>query len=257
MLAAIAGGSDATLVDEPVPDYGAAVGRDGLEGVRIGVERDYFFYDGVAADVRTAVEVAIGQLRSLGATIVDVPAIAHIGMAAPAAMSVLVADTSEWHQRLLRRSGGDYVRETRVMLELGELGLATSYVKAQRARRLVQQGVRAVFEHHRLDALAMPTLPVTTMPTEQLALALAGEGESALSAFLHHCFPANAIGIPALSVPAGFSADDLPIGLQLYGRPFGEPILLRIGGCYQSVTTWHERRPPAARLPTEPTSYSL
>jgi aspartyl-tRNA(Asn)/glutamyl-tRNA(Gln) amidotransferase subunit A len=244
LLAAMAGqgiDGDITALDEPVPDYASLLDGD-LTGVRVGVDRDYFFYDAVRADVAAMVDTAIDQLRSLGATVVEVT-IDELERVVPAGMAVLVADTSEWHQSLLRQRGDDYVRETRVMLELGELLSATAYIKAQKVRRSIQGAVRKVFEEERLDAIAAPTLPVTTMPVEELSVDLTGSGETALSAFIHHCFLANVIGIPALSVPVGFAEDGLPVGMQLFGRPFGEADLFRIGDAYQRETAWHERHP--------------
>jgi aspartyl-tRNA(Asn)/glutamyl-tRNA(Gln) amidotransferase subunit A len=249
MLAAIAGGdsADPTVIDEPVPDYASELGR-GLDGVRIGVEREYFFYRLVSDDVRAGVDAALLELERRGAAIVDVETIEHLDLSVAAGMSVLVGDTSEWHQKFLRERGPLYVRETRAMLELGELVFAPAYVKAQRVRRLVQAGVRSAFERHDLDALAAPTLPLTTMPVEELSVDLTGSGESALSAFIHHCFVANVIGIPALSVPVGFDHAGLPIGMQLFGRPFGEAALFQIGDAYQAATSWHERHPELAAV---------
>jgi aspartyl-tRNA(Asn)/glutamyl-tRNA(Gln) amidotransferase subunit A len=244
MLGAIAGGDrdDPTVIDEPVPDYISALTPE-LAGVRVGVERGYFFYEFVSDDVRAAVDDALAELQRLGATIVEVEKIENLELSVAAGMSVLVGDTSEWHQALLRERGALYVRETRAMLELGEILFAPAYVKAQKVRTLVQAGVRAAFEANDLQALAAPTLPLTTMPVEQLSVDLTGSGETALSSFIHHCFVANLVGIPALSVPVGFDSTRLPIGMQLFGRPFGEPDLFRIGNAYQSATPWHEQHP--------------
>jgi aspartyl-tRNA(Asn)/glutamyl-tRNA(Gln) amidotransferase subunit A len=96
---------------------------------------------------------------------------------------------------------------------------------------------------HRLDGLIGPTLPTTTMPVEKLSVDLSGEGETALSAFLHHCFVGNVVGFPALSFPCGFSSTRLPIGFQVYGRPFEEATLFRVAHAYQQVTDWHTMRP--------------
>jgi aspartyl-tRNA(Asn)/glutamyl-tRNA(Gln) amidotransferase subunit A len=243
MLAAIAGGADddRTIIQEPVPDYAAGLTSD-LRGVRVGVERDYFFYDAVSDDVRDAVDAAIARLGELGASIIPVD-IDRLELSVPAGMAVLVGDTSEWHQKLLRERGSLYVRETRVMLELGEIIFATAYAKAQKVRTLLQESMREVFTSNDLHALAAPTLPVTTMPVEQLSVDLTGSGESAVSAFIHHCFIANLIGIPSLSIPVGFDPAELPIGMQLFGRPFGEADLFRIGHAYQGATSWHERHP--------------
>jgi aspartyl-tRNA(Asn)/glutamyl-tRNA(Gln) amidotransferase subunit A len=246
LLGAIAGGDDPTVIDEPVPDYAAGLGG-GLDGVRVGVEREFFFYRVVSDDVRNAVDAAIGDLQRQGATIVEIERIERLDLSVAAGMSVLLGDTSEWHQKLLREKGPLYVRETRAMLELGEIVFAPAYAKAQKVRTLVQSGVRSAFEQHGLDALAAPTLPLRTMPVEELSVDLTGSGESALSSFIHHCFVANVIGIPSLSVPVGFDPAGLPIGMQLFGRPFGEAALFRIGDAYQAVTPWHERHPePAA-----------
>jgi aspartyl-tRNA(Asn)/glutamyl-tRNA(Gln) amidotransferase subunit A len=238
---------DRTAIDEPVPDYASDL-SERLDGLRVGVEREYFFYEGVRADVRAAAEAAIEELASLGAEVVDVGRIDHVDYAAAAGMTILLADTSEWHRRLLRERGELYVQATRIMLELGEIVPATSYVRAQKARGLVRDGLRRAFEEHRLDALATPTIPMPTVPLDSLSVDLTGRGETALSGFLHHCFLANVTGVPALSVPCGFSDEGLPIGLQLYGRPFGEAELFRVGHAYQLATEWHLRHPQVGRV---------
>src|SRR5579862_7949870 len=247
LLTAIAGRldeGDVWALDEPVPDYASAL-TSSLDGVTIGVERRYFFYDAVRDDVRTAVDDAIDVLRSLGATVVEL-VIDELDLSVEAGMPVLLGDTSEWHQGFLRRSGYEYVRETRVMLELGELVPATAYVRGQRVRGLVQNAVRRAFEANDLDALVAPTIPIPTMPVEDLSVNLTGSDETALSAFIHHCFLANVVGIPSLSIPVGFSGERLPIGMQLFGRPLGEPALFLIGHAYQTATSWHQQHPDLA-----------
>src|SRR5438552_2744288 len=137
-------------------------------------------------------------------------------------MPILLSDTSGWHRNLLRSRGDRYVPATRVMLELGEFVLAAQYVTAQRARAALRERVRNAFTAYRLDALIGPTLPTTTMPVEKLSVDLTGEGDTALSAFLHHCFVGNLLGIPALSFPCGFTSRSLPVGFQVYGRPLDD-----------------------------------
>ncbi|MCU1648029.1 MAG: glutamyl-tRNA(Gln) amidotransferase subunit [Nocardia sp.] len=236
-----AGYSDHGAIDEPVGDYLGGLGDD-LTGVRIGVERDYFFYPAVTDDVCARVNAAIDQLAERGATIVEI-AIQDLELAVPAGMAVLVGDTSEWHQKFLRERGDRYVPAVRTMLELGELVLATAYIKAQKTRTVVQRGYRAAFEEHGLTALVAPTVPRTTMRMDELEVDLTGSGETATSGFLHHNFLANVIGVPALSVPVGFDTAGKPVGMQLYGRPFAEADLFRIGAAYQCVTSWHEMHP--------------
>lgn len=236
-----AGHPDHGAIDEPVGDYLGGLSDD-LTGVRIGVERDYFFYAPVTDDVRARVNAAIDQLAERGATIVEI-GIQDLELAVPAGMAVLVGDTSEWHQKFLRERGHRYVPEVRTMLELGELVLATAYVKAQKTRTVVQRSYRAAFEEHGLTALVAPSVPCTTMPVDELDVDLTGSGETATSGFLHHNFLANVIGVPALSVPVGFDTAGKPVGMQLYGRPFAEADLFQIGAAYQCATSWHEMHP--------------
>src|SRR5262249_4379845 len=154
-------------------------------------------------------------------------------------MPILLADTSAWHRQFLRTRGDRYVPGTRLMLELGELVLGAQYVTAQRARAALRARVQNAFEANRLDGLIGPTLPTATMPVEQLSIDLTGEGDTALSAFLHHTFMGNLLGIPALSFPCGFTSGGRPVGFQVYGRPFDESMLFRVAHAYQQVTDWH------------------
>jgi len=243
MLGVIAGfdPQDSGSLRAPSGDYAADLGK-GVEGLRLGVDHEFFFYEHVTPEVRAAAEATVEILASLGAEIVPVR-LPELESAAAVGMPILLADTSEWHHRLLRSHGDKYVAATRIMLELGEMVLAAQYVHAQRVRAALRDRVKASFAMHRIDGLIGPTLPHTTMPVEQLSVSLTGEGETALSTFLHHCFMGNVLGIPALSFPCGFSSKGLPIGFQVYGRPLEESLLFRVAHAYEQVTDWHKRRP--------------
>src|SRR5712692_6621761 len=134
MLGAVAGFDDldATAVDEPVPDYVKHL-NDGIVGLKLGIERDYFLYQGVSGDVRAALEQALREFERLGVEIVDV-SIPEFEFTTAIGMPILLSDTSSWHRELLRQRGPDYDRGTRLVLELGELVAATHYITAQRAR---------------------------------------------------------------------------------------------------------------------------
>ena len=156
---------------------------------------------------------------------------------------MVLSESSDWHHDLLRARPSEYDPATRVMVELGELLPATLYVRAQRMRSHIQASVRRAFDAHRLDALVAPTLPTAAMPIEALSRDLTGADESALGAFFRQSSVANAIGIPAITLPCGFTEAGLPIGLQFIGRPFGEGVILRIAEAYESVTPWHTCHP--------------
>jgi aspartyl-tRNA(Asn)/glutamyl-tRNA(Gln) amidotransferase subunit A len=257
LLQAIAGhdANDHTSLPSPVDDFRREL-DGGVRGLRIGVDRSYFFYEHVADDVRTASLEAIDELERQGAEIVDV-AIDELDLITGAGFILVLVDTANHHRRLIRKHSANYDPATRLMIELGELISATDYLTAQRARHAMCRGMRQAFEQHGLHALAAPTIPTTTMPLEALSVALGADvTETALSSFLHHNIPANLTGQPALSVPCGFSSEDLPIGLQLIGRPLEEAVVYRIARAYERACPWHERAPeiPHAREAVAPSS---
>ena len=180
----------------------------------------------------------------------------NLQYASPAGWSVLLAEASDWHHHLLRERGSRYVQGTRVLLELGELLLATSYIRAQRVRRLVHESIRQVFDGRCLDALVTPTTPLTTMPVEDVLADSGDRSKAPLFEFLHHAFVANVVGMPALTVPCGFSRSGLPIGMQFLGRPFDERTLFQLGYAYQAATNWHETASEVL-APLDVTSTSL
>ena len=135
------------------------------------------------------------------------------------------------------------IGRTRVLLTLGELLPATSYLRAQNARRSVQLRARQAFEDAHLDALVAPATPFTAKPLD-VSSGTEDAPKIPLMELLRHSMPANALGLPSLAVPCGFDRDHLPIGMQVIGRPFGEPALLRIGHAYQTKTQWHRMHPP-------------
>ena len=136
-----------------------------------------------------------------------------------------------------------YDPSTRILVELGEFLPATAYVRAKRVQRVIQASVRDAFEKSELDALLAPTLPQASVGIDAMSEGLSSGAESVLSTFFRQSAVANAIGLPALSVPCGFTDDRLPVGFQLIGAPFRESTLLAIAERYQMATDWHEQHP--------------
>lgn len=248
LLQAIAGfdSSDPGSLDVQVPDYQSSLGAS-IRGMRIGLDRGYFLYDKVQAPVRQAVEAAIELLVALGAELVEV-AIPELEWSTTVGNVTTEVDISTWHRRLLRTKVKDYHPGTRLMLELGELIPATHYVLVQQVRTRIRNAVRRTFTEHRLDSLIGPTIPVTAPKLDQLSVDLVDESaEGALSTLVHHEYPANVTGLPALSVPCGFSESGLPIGFQVIGRPLQEATLLQIGHAYEAATLWHTHQPDLSK----------
>lgn len=243
MLRAIAGrdGRDPGSIDEPVPDYLGNLDGD-VRGMRIGVERAYFFGGTLWPQVRQAVESVIAELEDAGAEVIDIR-MPEMDLMGVTGMTILLAEASAEHRSLLRTRGDRLDPATRVMLELGEMVPATHYALAQRARAQLQTLTRLLYTSHGLDVLISPTLPTTTMPVE----AMNGpdeSGEDPMTDAIMLTWPANVTGLPALTIPCGFSDLGLPIGVQLMGRPFDESRVYRLARAYERRHDWSARRPP-------------
>jgi aspartyl-tRNA(Asn)/glutamyl-tRNA(Gln) amidotransferase subunit A len=154
----------------------------------------------------------------------------------------VLPEASAYHQQMLRDSADLYTDEVRLFLEVGELMLATDYVKALRARTLIQQRWRDIFSD--IDVLIAPTLPAPAVSVDDPRVAWPdGSTESATDAYVRFSAPANVTGLPSLSVPCGFTDAGLPIGMQIVGKPFAEPTLLALGRAYESSTDWPKLAP--------------
>jgi aspartyl-tRNA(Asn)/glutamyl-tRNA(Gln) amidotransferase subunit A len=232
---------DNATVNAPAGHYLTAF-DDGVEGMTIGIERDHYFYEGVTPDVRQAVEDAIAYLGAQGASIIPVT-FPEFSLMVPALLGMLFPEASSYHRDLLRSHGNEYDPLTRIMASLGDFIPASHYVTAQRARAVLSGLMRRLFVTHGLDAMLWPTIPDTTVPKSELNQPDA-DGETPMNRYTHHTFTANVLGQPALSVPCGRSADGLPIGLDLLGRPLGEADLFRIAKTYEDGHHWHTMRPP-------------
>jgi len=233
-----------SCIAEPERLRPARVGRD---RPRVGVDWAAHFTTGLDPEVVAASTAAVTALASLGAEVVDV-CIPHAEMVSSIGLLTVLVDASSWHARRLRNSPELYSSGTRVMLQAGELVTGAQYVKVQRARRALVAGVRQVFETHQLDAVALPTLPVTTFPLELYADPLTATSQDGWARVMHHAFLANLTGLPAVTVPCGLSSRSLPIGLELLGRPYQDLALLELARMYEEATEWHEMRPPEDQL---------
>jgi aspartyl-tRNA(Asn)/glutamyl-tRNA(Gln) amidotransferase subunit A len=257
LLAAVAGHDplDATSVTAPVPDYTAALGQ-GVRGLRIGVPDEYFG-EGLDPEIERAVRAAIDVLRGLGAAVerVSLPTttygVATYYIVAPAEASSNLAryDGVKYGLRVPGKDLIDMVSRTRAAgfgaevkrrVMLGTYALSTGYYdayygQAQKVRTLVRRDFDKAFE--RVDVLAAPTTPSVAFEH--------GAKADPLAMYMNDVYtiPASMTGLPAISVPCGFDAAGLPIGLQLIGRSLDEATLLRAAHAYEQATPWRERHP--------------
>jgi len=241
MLAIIAGHDpgDATSSHRRVPDYAAALDAP-VRALRVGVPESYYF-EGLAPGVDAAVREALRTLGTLGI------ATRPVRVPDPAVQSGIAnvlarAESAVIHERVVRERPHELQPAVRTRLEVGFQISAHDYLQAGRLRaQLARQFVADVFAE--VDVLVAPTIPEAA---PALANAKAGTAEDVVArmgTFSRLTRPFNGLGLPALSVPCGFSADGRPLAMQLVGRPFAESTVLRVGHAYQRVTDWHTRRP--------------
>ena len=221
------------------PDYTEGLGQD-VTGLRIGVPKEYFEAP-LDPEVRLVVENALGQLESLGAEVREV-SMPMFEQAQAFSTTVLLAEASAYFRDILAKDGPLIYPPVRTRLEAGLFISAADYLRAQQARALFDRQARALLDE--VDLLAGPTEPVTA-PELLAETVLAGEREvGTVAALTQYTRPYNVTGFPAISVPCGFSNSGMPIGLQLAGRAFDEPTILRAAHAYEQSTQWHTRRPP-------------
>lgn len=241
VLQAIAGkdANDPTSSDAPVTDYTALLDR-GVKGMRLGVPREYFFED-IQPGVKAAVEKALEDLSSLGAELEEV-SIPHMRYGPAAILTIELASASAWHERYLRdpEKRARYTPEVRLLLDAGRFLFAGDLLKAQRVRNVLSQEIRDAFR--KVDALVTPTLPLVAWPVDHAKVQLGDREEYALQVCWRYTYPFNLTGLPAISVPCGFS-EGMPVGLQIVGRPFDEAGVLRVAAAYERATPWHTQRP--------------
>lgn len=231
---------DAGSANVPVVDYTADLAR-GVQGLRVGVIPGYFFSH-LQAPVYDAVKGALETLTELGACVIDVVEVESIAGNISAQLTVESCEPSTYHQRWLRERPEDYGDDVRMLLEIGEMHLATHYLQAQRYRALLRGEFLDAFKS--VDVFVCPTLPFTaTAIAETLVEIENGVQEDMLAAIMQFTGVPSLTGLPSLNVPCGFDADGLPIGMQVIGRPFEEATLFRVGAAFQGVTDFHRRSP--------------
>ncbi|MDE2844253.1 MAG: Asp-tRNA(Asn)/Glu-tRNA(Gln) amidotransferase subunit GatA [Chloroflexota bacterium] len=257
-LNAIAGydSRDSTSLDLPATDFTAGLTKD-IKGLRLGIPGEYFV-DGMDPGVRNAVEAAIRELEGLGASVepVSLPttkyALACYYIIAPSECSANLArydgvkfgysyqDTPDMWQAMETTRQQGFGPEVKRRIMLGAYALSAGYydayyLKAQQVRTLIRQDFARVFEQ--VDALVTPTSPVVAFPIGEKT------ADPVQMYLIDVCtLPINIAGLPAMSVPCGFS-EGLPVGMQLIGPHLSESTLLNVAHAYEQATDWHKARP--------------
>ena len=246
MLGAMAGHdpADATSSRRAVPDYAGALAR-GVAGLRVGLPENYYF-DGVSPEVAAAVREAASVIGRLGAVVTELQLPDPQPMTDVASL-ISWCESSAVHARIVRERPHELGSVVRARLELGFHVSAYDYLQAARIRaRLTREFVREVFAE--VDVLLTPVIPEPAPALDQVTAGAPGEVVRRMARFARLTRPLNGLGLPALSVPCGFTGSGLPQALQIVGRPFDETTVLQVGHAYEQAAGFWARRPPAATL---------
>ena len=237
-LAAIAGHDpkDRLSSHEPVPDYRAAL-TGGIKGLRVGIVRELLYTGLVEEEVRQAVLAAAAKMSEMGARVeeLSIPLAANAGTISGA----IRVEAPVTYRELLRDRPRDIAHDNRIAYMVGSIMPASVYYKGLRLRSLLRDQVLAALGG--VDLLLSPTSGVAAQLLEPDPV-IDGKGKgNRIPWLLTTTF--SLANVPALSVPCGFTATGLPIGLQIAGRPFDESTVLRAGHVYEQETGWYSRRP--------------
>jgi aspartyl-tRNA(Asn)/glutamyl-tRNA(Gln) amidotransferase subunit A len=234
IFAAIAGhdARDNASVDAPVEDYFAALQRN-LRPLRVGVPRKFFFED-LEAEVASAADHALSGLAAMGAEIRD------IELPVPTDRTLQSAESYAFHAEFAARSPELYQPETLRRIRTGQNITQEALLECRRELQRVRLEIAAVFAD--VDVLVTPTTPIAASTIAELKQNpdLLRPRELLL---LRNTRPLNVWGLPAISVPCGFTEAGLPIGLQIIGPHWGEAVILRVAHAYEQATAWHKREP--------------
>ena len=233
---------DPSTVPVPVPDYTAGLGQ-GLAGMRMGVPTNHYF-DLLDPEVEASVQQALAALEELGAETreVSLPSMEYFGALRFAAM----ADSVVTHEPFIKAHREDYGPDVLYRTLAGQFVLGRDYSKAMKVQRIIKEEHARVLQE--VDFLVTPTAPFAAPPILDEFVTVAGvqhkvrgPGSGIIS---RNTSPMNATGLPAITVPCGFTQAGLPIGLQFVGSPFQEALLFQVAHGYERVSPALGRRPP-------------
>ena len=227
--------------DVPVPDYRSALTGD-IQGIKMGVIQERMDSPNLDPEFRETVAKAISVLGELGASSEDV-SIPLAPNAGALTMSILNVEWANLHRPLFEPNFDELDHNNKIRFLTGSIIPAQAYYKAQKIRAVLRQQILDALE--KVDVLVLPTGPVTAPPVESVPGIESKEHSlTGLAGRISFTGPFNLAGTPAISVPCGFSAAGMPMGLQIVGKPFDEETVLKVAHAYEQNTDWHNCRAP-------------
>jgi aspartyl-tRNA(Asn)/glutamyl-tRNA(Gln) amidotransferase subunit A len=221
------------------PENYVAALRSDLSGLRIGVLQDDFIWDVTVPEVKAAFDDAVAQISALGAATESV-SIGNLERLAAAQSTITTAEANTYHHEMIQRAPELYHPVVRRRIEAGFFMPAAAYVQAQRVRALFEERYASLFET--FDLLIAPTTPSPAPEADGQSIRLPnGEMPSRETVRITRIFNPN--GLPAISMPTGFSDQGLPMAAQLVGKRFSDGLVIGAAHAYQQATDWHKHRP--------------
>jgi amidase len=240
ILQAIAGADprDPTALAAPVPDYVGTLGA-GVSGLVVGVDWDFVTED-VAPEAVAALRAAAETLQGLGVRLREVKT-PRAGDAWMTTGAMFAAEIAAAHAEHFPAKADRYGPRTRQTFAASQALDGVTVARAYQARDRFRSAMHAVFAD--CDLLLTPAFPIV-LPTWEAVDAIIDDMQAASRYIGRFTMPFNLAGTPTISLPAGFTDEGLPIGVQLVGAPLAEPVLIRAGAAFQRATDHHTRRPP-------------
>ncbi len=222
---------DTASIDLAVPDYAAALAN--APSLHMGIPRAYF-YEGLHPEIQAAMDAALSVLGKLTSSQRE------IAIPASNDTTILRAEAFAYHQENVSKTPELYQPETLKRIRGGaEIG-AAAYIYARRQLDQLRRSAHKIFDA--VDVLVTPSTPVPPLKISEL-LADMDNLRTKEILTLRNTRPFNALGLPTISIPCGFTSEGLPIGMQITGPPGGEATVLRLAYAYEQETEWHNRRP--------------
>jgi aspartyl-tRNA(Asn)/glutamyl-tRNA(Gln) amidotransferase subunit A len=229
---------DPTASHLPVPDYMAAA-KQPIKGLKIGVPTA-FYVDDLDAEVARVLDETLATLKKEGAEIVKVELPDQRQLTA-ACQLVLATEAAALHKRWMIERPQDYGAQVLMRLQNGLAIPAVSYLEAMRWRGPALSAYLAAVEG--TDAVIAPVAPMPAATIAESDVGNSPDAEAVIQRITRFTRPINYLGLPSLSIPAGFTKAGLPVGMQIIGRSFDEAMLVRIGAAFQRASDFHQRVP--------------
>jgi aspartyl-tRNA(Asn)/glutamyl-tRNA(Gln) amidotransferase subunit A len=222
------------------PDY-RKLRKNRPRRFRVGWPKEYFF-ERVDAEVRRLIEAAAQKFESLGSRVEEV-SLPRLAGSIDDATNLVVAEASQYHesQGYYPARAAEYDEDVQERLKSGHGLLAVDYLRAFAKRKVIEEDFVAAL--NQVDVLIAPTSPIPAPPIGASEVQVAGRPEPVRPTLLRLSRPGNLTGLPAISIPCGFTREGLPVGMQLIGPRWGEARLLAIALAYEEATEWHKQHP--------------